>query len=163
MKAGVAEVTLFRHFGDKQKLFYTVAQQIGGGPSLDKLEEQLTYEIEVDLRLICEHVLDFFLAQQNAIRMLLFESIHFPEMKDALAQNPHRMIKLLDRYFKKQIEHGVVQNIKPLATAQTFMSMIFGYAIGMEPVKELLPGKISTDEVVEEIVRIFLAGIKASE
>ena len=30
-KAGVAEVTLFRHFGGKQKNFHAAAQKIGGG------------------------------------------------------------------------------------------------------------------------------------
>ena len=162
-KAGVAEVTLFRHFGDKQKLFQAVAQQIGGGPNLDELEALLTYELEKDLRLISRHVLHFFLAQQDAIRMLMFESIHFPEMREALAQNPRRMIQLLDRYFQKQMENGKLQKINPQVTAQTFMSMIFGYAIGMHPVKELLPVEIPLEEMTAEFVRVFWVGLSVSE
>ncbi len=158
-KAGVAEVTLFRHFGDKQKLFQAAVQQIGGGPNLDELEALLTYELETDLRLISQHVLHFFLAQQDAIRMLMFESIHFPEMKEALAQNPRGMIQLLDRYFQKQMEDGKLQKINPQVTAQTFTSMIFGYGIGMHPVKDLLPVDIPLEEMTAEFVRIFVAGL----
>ncbi len=159
-KAGVAEVTLFRHFGDKQKLFQEVARQIGGGSNLGQVEAQLTYDLETDLRLISQHVLHFFLAQQDAIRMLMFETIHFPEMKAALAQNPREMIQLLDHYFQKQIDAGKLQKSKPQVTAQTFLSMLFGYAIGLHPIKELLPEEIPLEEMTTEFVRVFLTGIK---
>jgi AcrR family transcriptional regulator len=162
-KAGVAEVTLFRHFGDKQKLFQAVVQQIGGGSSLDKIESRLTYELETDLQLISQHILIFFLAQQDAIRMLMFESIHFPEMREALAQNPRGMIQLLVRYFQIQMENGLLRKIKPQIVAQTFMSMVFGYAIGMEPINELLGGEIPMAEIIDEFVSIFLMGIRATE
>ena len=160
-KAGVAEVTLFRHFGDKQNLFLAVAQQIGGGPGLDQLEAKLTGDLETDLRLISGHILAFFLAQQDAIRMLMFEAIHFPEMKAALAQNPRGAMQILDRYFQKQMEAGKLQPINPSATAQAFISMLFGYAVGLEPVQALLPTEISLEEMTAEFVRIFLAAIAA--
>jgi AcrR family transcriptional regulator len=160
-KAGVAEVTLFRHFGDKQNLFLAVAQHIGGGPGLDQLEAKLTYDLETDLRLISKHILAFFLAQQDAIRMLMFESIHFPEMKAALAQNPRGTMQLLDRYFQKQMEEGRLQQINPSATAQAFISTLFGYAVGLEPVQSLLPTEISREEMTAEFVRIFLAASAA--
>jgi AcrR family transcriptional regulator len=161
-KAGVAEVTLFRHFGDKQTLFRAVAQQIGGGSNVEMLEAQLTDDLEADLRLITRHTLHFFLAQQDAIRMLMFETIHFPEMKAALAQNPRGMLELLDRYFQKQIDAGKLQVVPPQVTAQTFLSMIFGYAIGMHPVRDLLPVEIPVEEMTNEFVRIFLAGLQPS-
>ena len=160
-KAGVAEVTIFRHFGDKQKLFQAVAQQIGGGPGLDKLEAQLTYDLETDLRLISRHILSVFITQQDAIRMLMFESIRFPEIREALAQNPRGTIDLLDHYFQKQMEGGQLRNINPKAAAQALISMLFGYAVGMEPIKGLLRAEISLEVVTEEFARIFLAGIIA--
>jgi len=159
-KANVAEVTLFRHFGDKQTLFETVIQQIGGGFGFEFIEAQLSGELETDLTLISQHALHFFIAQQDAIRMLMFESIHFPEMKTALAQNPHQMIELLERYFQKQVNAGNVQVNDPQVTAQSFMSMIFGYAIGMHPIKDLLPADLSVDTMSAEFVRIFLAALK---
>ncbi|MDA3940218.1 MAG: TetR/AcrR family transcriptional regulator [Spirochaetia bacterium] len=155
-KAGVAEVTLFRHFGNKQKLFKAVSQQIGGGPGLDKIETQLTYNLETDLRFISQHILSFFLAQQDAIRMLMFESTHFPEMKEALAQSPRESLHLLERYFQKQIKDGKIRNINTEATAQAFLSMLFGYAIAIEPIQDLLPSKIDYKELSEEFVHIFI-------
>ncbi len=158
-KAGVAEVTLFRQFGDKQKLFQEAIEQIGGGVNFEMLEAQLSYDLEADLSLISQHALHFFIAQQDAIRMLMFESVHFPEMKTALAQNPSGMIELLARYFEKQHDEGKVQVVNPQVTAQAFMSMIFGYAIGMQPVSDLLPAQISIEKMSAEFVRIFLASL----
>lgn len=158
--AGVAEVTLFRHFGDKQKLFQSVVQQIGGGVDFALLEAQLTNNLETDLRLISQQALRFFIAQQDAIRMLMFESGQFPEMKEALVQNPRGMIQLLDHYFQKQFKAGDLQGINPQASAQAFMSMIFGYAIGLHPVKALLSKEISVEKMTSEFVRIFLAALR---
>ncbi len=159
-KASVAEVTLFRHFGDKQTLFKSVIQQIGGGVHFELLEEQLSGNLEADLTLISQHALRFFIAQQDSIRMLMFESVHFPEMKAALAQNPNGMINLLVRYFKKQLDAGKVQVSDPQLTAQAFMSMIFGYAIGMYPVSDLLPAEIPVETMGAEFVRIFFTTLK---
>lgn len=159
-KAGVAEVTLFRHFGDKQKLFQAIVQQIGGGTGIDKLEAHFTYDLETDLQLITQHVLAFFLAQQNAIRTLMFESIHFPEIREALAQNPRGMIQLLERYFQKQIEEQRLQHPHPQALVQVFLSTLFGYAVGMHPIKDRLPTELSVETMTNEVVRIFLAALR---
>ncbi|MBT3321117.1 MAG: TetR/AcrR family transcriptional regulator [Anaerolineae bacterium] len=159
-KAGVAEVTLFRQFGDKQTLFKSVIQQIGGGVNFEMLETHLSGNLEADLLLISQHALRFFIDQQDAIRMLMFESVHFPEMKAALAQNPSGMIALLMRYFDKQRDAGKVQIADSQITAQAFMSMIFGYAIGMNPISDLLPAQISVEKMRAEFVRIFLATLK---
>ena len=159
-KADVAELTLFRHFGDKQSLFKAVFQQIGGGVNFEMLEAKLTDDLETDLHFISENTLRFFLAQQDTIRMLMFEAIHFPEMKTALAQNPSNMIELLERYFQKQIEAGKMQAVDPQAMAQSFMSMIFGYAIGIHPVRELLPAEIPVEKMTAEFVRIFFAALE---
>lgn len=162
-KAEVAEVTIFRHFGDKQKLFQAVFQQIGGGVNFETLESQLTDDLAQDLHLISKHTLHFFLAQQDTIRMMMFESAHFPEMKAALAQNPRSMIELLERYFQKHIDAGKLQTINPQVTAQSFMSMVFGYAIGIHPVRSLLPTEISAEDIVIEFVRVFLSALQPSE
>ncbi|MBT3190535.1 MAG: TetR/AcrR family transcriptional regulator [Anaerolineae bacterium] len=159
-KAGVAEVTLFRHFGDKQTLFKKIIQQIGGGVNFELLEEKLSGDLEADLTTISQHALHFFITQQDAIRMLMFESVHFPEMKVALAQNPNGMIELLVRYFAKQHDASKVQVSDPQLTAQAFMSMVFGYAIGMNPISDLLPAEIPVENMSAEFVHIFLATLK---
>lgn len=160
--AGVAEITLFRHFGDKQTLFQAIVQQIGGGPGVAQIEAQLTNDPAADLPLITRHILTFFFAQQDAIRMLMFESSHFPEMRAALAQNPGEMMAFLERYLRRQVENGRLPPHNPTPLCQAFLSMLFGYAIAVEPVQDLLPAAVETEEMIAEFVQIFLARISVS-
>ncbi len=95
--------------------------------------------------------------------MLMFESIHFPEMKEALVQNPRGMSKLLESYFQKQVDAGKMQAIDPQVTAQAFISMLFGYAIGVHPVKDLLSDVIPIERMTDEFLRIFLGTLQPSE
>jgi len=160
--AGVAEVTLFRHFGDKQTLFRAAVQQIGGGPGMEQLQAQLTDDPAADLPRITRHILSFFFAQRDAIRMLMFESSHFPEMKAALAQNPVEVITFLDRYLRRQMENGRLPSRNPDALSQAFLSMLFGYAIAVEPMQDQLPAAVEREEMIAEFVLIFLTRITAS-
>jgi hypothetical protein len=70
-------------------------------------------------------------------------------------------MQLLGRYFEKQMEAGRLQQINPSATAQAFISMLFGYAVGLEPVQGSLPTEISMEEMTAEFLRIFLAASAA--
>ena len=157
-QANVAEVTIFRHFGNKQKLFQAVVQQISGAAGLNRIETQLTGDLRTDLLLIYRHALPVLIAQRTTIRMLMFESTHFPEIQEALAQNPHELCRMLSSYFQQQIEHGQMQSLNPETMAQVFTSMLFGYAIGLEPLNGLLSPEISLEEMIEQFVHIFVEG-----
>ena len=59
-----------------QKRFQAVAQQIGGGPNLEILKAQLTYDLETDLHLISQHTLRFFwYTTRRQARAEIFEYI----------------------------------------------------------------------------------------
>ena len=77
-QADIAEVTLFRHFGNKQKLFQAVAQQLSGSDMVAGIESQLTGDYHADLLLIGQQVLPGLIAQRETIRLLMFEASHFP-------------------------------------------------------------------------------------
>ena len=88
----------------------------------------------------------------------MFESAHFPEMQEALAQNPRELFQMLSSYFHQQMERGQMQSVNLQAVAQAFTSMLFGYAIGLEPINELLSPEISFEEMIEQFVHVFVEG-----
>ena len=160
-KAEVAEITLFRHFGSKKNLFQAAVAQIGQAAEFERVEAQLSGDLYTDLFLICRQMLVFFLAEQDAIRMLMFESIHFPEMKAALAQNPAGQMGLLNQYFQQQMEAGKLKQTDPQQLSMIFISMLFGYAMGINPVQSSLPLELSAEEAVALFVDQFLNGAAA--
>jgi AcrR family transcriptional regulator len=157
-QAGVAEMTLFRHFGNKEKLFQTVAQGLGGSDMLTSIETQLSGDYHADLLLIGQHVLSGLIAQRETIRLLMFEASHFPEVQEAVTKSPRELRQTLSEYFQKQIEEGKVQNLNPKVMARAFFAMLFGYAIGLDTLTEPLSTEISLDEFVEQFIHIFVKG-----
>ena len=157
-QAGVAEVTLFRHFGNKQKLFQAVVQQLSGSDMLTGIETKLIGDYRVDLLLIAQLVLPGLIAQRETIRLLMFEASHFPEVQEAVTKNPHELRRMLSNYFQGQIEAGKVQNLNPEVMAHAFFSMLFGYAVGIDTLTESLSPEISLENIVEQFVHIFVDG-----
>lgn len=161
-QAEVAEVTIFRHFKNKQMLFTAVVQEIGKEIAMDDLRSALTGDLNADLQLISQHILHFFLTQRKTIRMLMFESIHFPEMQDALAGNPREFIPFLSQILQSYMDAGQLKKADPLVVAQIFVSTLFGYAIGMESMGALLPSDLSAEDMSRQYIPIFLEGILVS-
>ena len=157
-QAGVAEVTLFRHFGSKKKLFQTVAHQLSGSVMMARVESQLSGDYHADLLLIGQRVLPGLIAQSETIRLLMFESSHFPEVQETVTQNPRELRQMLSAYFQRQMEAGKVQNLNPEVMAHAFFSMLFGYAIGQGTLTEPLSPEISLNEIVEQFIHIFVNG-----
>ena len=157
-QAGVAEVTLFRHFGNKAKLFQAVARQLSGSDLTPGIESQLTGDYHADLLLIGQHVLPGLIAQRETIRLLMFEASHFPEVQEAVTQSPRELRQMLSNYFQRQIEEGKVQNLNPEVMAHAFFSMLFGYAVGLDTLTEPLTPEISLNEIVEQFVHFFVNG-----
>jgi AcrR family transcriptional regulator len=162
-QAGVAEVTLFRHFGSKQNLFQAVAQQLSGSEMTPKIESQLTGDYHTDLLLIGQHVLPGLIDQRKTIRLLMFEASHFPEVQEAVTQNPRELRQILSNYFQRQIDDGKVQDLNPKVMAHAFFSMLFGYAVGLDTLTEPLTPEISLNEMVEQFIHIFVNGTVISQ
>ncbi len=162
-KAGVAEITLFRHFGDKKKLFQAAVKELTRDVPWNIIEQQLPGSLEDDLIFIARKLLFFFIKQRNAISMLMFESGNFPEMRGAIAQSPHGTLLFLKSYFEDHIDKGSINSEKPLILSQMFISMFFGYVIGIEYVKDLLNLEDSLETISQEFVKTFLNGIIKKE
>jgi AcrR family transcriptional regulator len=158
-QADVAEVTLFRHFGNKFGLFTAVVEQITGAVAFDAIANELVNDPRTDLVIIGQHILTYFTEQRETIAMLLLESSHFPEMQDALAQKPREAVMFLTTYFADQINAGNLKPHEPLLLAQSFVSLLFGYALALAPMQATLPAPRSNQAVIEQFVQILLDGI----
>ena len=161
-EAGVAEVTLFRHFGSKQKLFQAVVQQFGVPAALTRIAGQLTGDYHADLLFIGHHILPILVEQRETTRLLMFEAAHFPQVHEIVGQTPRELRQMLSSYFQQQMERGQVQSLNPKVMAQAFSSMLFGYAIGLDTLTEPLSPEVLLDEIVTQFIHIFVRGTAVS-
>ena len=156
--AGVNEVTLFRHFGNKQNLFAAVMEQFGGPAVTTALEAQLTGDCGQDLRTVGNQLLNLLLERGDALRLMLCEASHFPEVQEVMVQNPRQIRRMLASYISRQIEQGRLRPLHPEAMAQAFSGMLFSYAIARGMLDDSIEPELSTEELVAQFVDIFMNG-----
>jgi TetR/AcrR family transcriptional repressor of mexJK operon len=161
--AGVNEVTLFRRFGSKQSLFAAVIDEYAASALTSAFEAQLTGNYRRDLLAMGSQVMQALLERRDAVRLMLCEATHFPEVRDVMAQNPRQLRRALARYLERQMEWGKVRSLHPEVAAQAFWGMFFAYAISLGLLAEPVHPAITQDELLASFVDIFVDGTLARD
>jgi AcrR family transcriptional regulator len=157
---GVNEVTLFRHFGNKKNIFMAVIERFSALPGLrSALAEQLTGNYYEDLATLGHHFLARMLEHRRSILMSLCMAERLPEVRQVVAQPPPQQQQMLSGYLRQQIERGVVRDLpSPELAAKLFFGMLFEFAIS-QPLLDGTPLEhIPPEEVVAQVVDIFVRG-----
>jgi AcrR family transcriptional regulator len=155
--AGVNEVTLFRHFGNKKNIFMAVVEHFSALPGLEAaLKGQLTGDYRQDLIKLGTHFLQTMLKRRKAILMSLCAAERLPEIRDVVAEPPTRQRQMLSAYLQQQIERGIVRDLNPDVTAQAFFGMLFEFAISQG--MYLDTQQTSFEKVVIAYVDLFVRG-----
>ncbi|MBN1777813.1 MAG: TetR/AcrR family transcriptional regulator [Clostridiales bacterium] len=105
-EAGVAEVTLFRCFGDKQTLFIKTAAYIGEKFGLTNIPAGATGNFRQDMLSICQNLLRHFIRVNGLIRMLIFEAQKYEDTFLALTDIRQKAIGNIRQVVEKYPEHG---------------------------------------------------------
>ncbi|HSR34995.1 MAG TPA: TetR/AcrR family transcriptional regulator [Anaerolineae bacterium] len=156
--AGVNEVTLFRHFGNTQNLFAAVMNQFGGPALSTAMEMELGGDYRKNLTMVGTRLLQLLLERKDALRLMLCEATHFPEVQAVMVQNPRRIRRMLAAYLQQQIEQGRVRPMHPEAMAQAFTGMLFSYAIVEGFFEDTLEPDLAIEDLVAQFVDIFVEG-----
>jgi AcrR family transcriptional regulator len=156
--AGVNEVTLFRHFGNKQNLFAAIIDNFAGPALTAAFEAQITGDYRRDLLTMGNLVMRALLERRDAMRMMLCEAEHFPEVRQVLARNPRQLRQALSIYLQQQMKQGRVRSLHAEAASQAFWGMLFAYSISLWLLDEDVEPKVSVEQIVEKFVDIFVQG-----
>jgi AcrR family transcriptional regulator len=156
--AGVNEVTLFRHFGTKEKLAKVIMDQFGGLAIAGDLEARFSGDYIQDLTLMAQVMMKVMTERSDAIRMAICEAGNFPEFQQVVAENPRQLRGMLARYFKRHMDAGLIHSGHPEMHAQAFLGMFFSYSVLRDFLLDSLKPEISTKDVVEQFVTLFVRG-----
>jgi AcrR family transcriptional regulator len=163
--AGVNEVTLFRHFGNKRNIFTAVIERFSALPGLRSgVEEQITGNYCEDLVMLGNHYLATMLERRKAILMSLSAAERLPEIRETIAHTPAQQQRMLSDYLRGQIARGVVRDLpSPELAAKMFFGMLFEYAITWPLITGTPIEHIPPEEVVSQLVDIFVRGTAESQ
>jgi AcrR family transcriptional regulator len=129
-RAGVAEVTLFRHFGSKSTLFTATLDTIQQTLGIDALKDTLDGDLASDVPRIVRRLGTYFHRERRMIRMILFASIADPTLTDRVARGPMAATDLLRTYFAARAREGRLRHHDPTALAESLVGGTFGIVIG---------------------------------
>ncbi len=105
-QAGVAEVTLFRIFGDKRTLFDRVLGYISEKFGLREIPGRKTEDLRADILALCHATLRNFIQYNALFRMLIFEAKHHEDIRDMLMGIRGRALENVDKLIGGRAQPG---------------------------------------------------------
>lgn len=153
--AGVAEVTLFRHFTNKETLFAEVLRSFSSMSTLAELLPGLNeIEYEPGVRALMAVLVDKLVSVRDWIRIMGTEVGYVPEIpQKQYSAFMDGVFSSLAEYFEQAHDRKLLRpGIEPLYVARAFHSLIFGFF----HVEGLLGGESDSVESYECMIAVFV-------
>jgi AcrR family transcriptional regulator len=158
-EAGVAEVTLFRHFASKERLFEEVVSRYSFLPELKGLLPALRDRDYRDaLFLIAERFLGILKERRELVRIVQAEMHRLPRIREIFYLFTDDQFRTLASYFREIKGKGLFRDLDPDYAARAFLGMFFAYFYRQEFIAGKRMGKRERDRVVKEFIDIFVWG-----
>jgi AcrR family transcriptional regulator len=160
-EAGVSELTLFRNFGSKEKLFEGLLGQYTFLPRLRELRPRLDgLAYEDALMTIAKRFLLTLKEQKSFIKIMYSEANLYPDKaRKVYTATGDELQATLSDYFSSLQKKGILRKVSPETSARVLLGLLFAYFRS----EELLRGRDITkkgkmDRDIREIVDIFVYG-----
>jgi AcrR family transcriptional regulator len=163
--AGVTELTLFRHFGSKEKLFEDLLNSYTFLPMLrDLLPELDSLAYEDALRLLAVRFLLSLKERKSMVKIMYSEVTIYPEkVRRVYNKFVEEFRTTLASYFETLQKRGVLRKVSPEMAARVFHGMIFSYFRAEEIMKEPGITKNKMEKNIDEFIDIFMHGTVRDE
>lgn len=164
-EAGVTELTLFRHFGTKEKLFVELLKNHTFLPRLKELLPELdNLSYENALRLIATRFLLSLKERKSMVKIMYSEVTIYPEKIKKLYNKFIDDLRLtLASYFRGLQKKDLLRSVSPEMAAQLFLGMLFSYFRSEEIMREGGMKKQTMEKNINEFVDIFMFGTMKDE
>ncbi|MEQ6048089.1 TetR/AcrR family transcriptional regulator [Lysinibacillus capsici] len=157
--AGVNEVTLFRHFGNKRGLLKAIIEQFSYYPLLQQeINQNVTWELEKDLLNFSLKHFQFLMSIKDFVMIGFKESIQFPEISEEIANLPLLIKKELIHYFQEMHQQGKIREVDFEAAALSLIALNFGHFMSRARLGTIV-SDLPTEELLQTSVAIFSRGL----
>lgn len=161
-RAGVNEVTLFRHFGSKKGIVEAAIHKYSFDDLLlimNRIDQQIEWDLQKDMQMFVREYQSFINKKRKIILISLKESGEFPELDKMIAHIPQAIKNKLKSYFSTMMDQGKMQEIDVDIIATNFMYMNIGYFM----LKSRLSSgsdQISVDEFIHNNIELVIQSLR---
>jgi AcrR family transcriptional regulator len=157
-KAGVNEITLFRHFGNKENLFREVlARKAPISYLTEELDKRLTGNLQMDLTYLAQIYLKTQYNNLELIRIGMMEVPRNPSYASLIQMIPMRLEEHLEKYLANSVKGTGSHTVNFRLLARMFYSQLFQYIMTIcffPDVSESL--KRDSEEFIQTLVSMFV-------
>ena len=163
-KAGVNEVTLFRHYGSKEKLFFAVIDR-EASVRLDIIDMRFepSDDLVNDLAEMGNYMAENMVKRASFFKLLVMEVDRSPEIWEHIGKVPLEAINKLSQYFEQAKKEGLVRkDTDTEIMAISFFSFLFRILVVNAFLGDDLFMQDKTDGI-RRFSEIFVNGIKEED
>lgn len=162
MKAGVNEVTLFRHFGSKEALFASVIQERS---PLAEIRGKVSVDTDAPVDELLESnartVLAILKANRHLFMMILGDAWRVPKMRSAISEfGVEKGVEFVTELMATLIAAGKIREMDPRVAARSLIGMIQSYYITRYLLAGEEPERKEEERMIAGFVGIFLDGVR---
>lgn len=156
--AGVNEVTIFRHFGNKRGILTAIIEQLSYVPLLQEEVKNVTWDLETDLLNFSMKHFNFLMSIKDFVMIGFKEALQFPEINEEIANTPLHIKNELIHYLQEMHERGKIREIDFEAAALSLIAINFGHFISRARLGTIV-SDMPTEILLKTSISIFSRGL----
>ncbi len=159
--AGVSEMTVFRHFENKQKILEAAVDRYYYSFQMKELfEKKLVWDLEKDLLMITNTYHKLMKKNKNVIKIAIQEGNQVKGLLEQVNKHPRQLKEQLIKYFQEMYKRGKIIETDFEQTAMNLLYTSYGLFISRSFVSGETITSLSEAEVIKGSVQIYINHLK---
>jgi len=161
--AGVAEITLFRHFGSKENLFAVMLKRHAFATRLRGMVREMEgLPVEEALSRLGVNFLAMLGEREALIRITLNEASRYPKaVREIHGRFINATVNTLARHLAARVRAGELRRIPTRTAAKVFLDALFAHFLAGVIIAGRRPDRRAERRTVRAFVRVLLEGLRA--
>lgn len=159
--AGVAEGSIFKHFSTKENLLFALVEEINTQGIAELFQNAASQETRTALRNFLKAHLDLINRNFDLFKIILYEAQFIPSLREKFIEEVALNIFVpLEDFIKEKRTSGEFKSFTPQITARALVGMVVAFIAWEDVLKANDYQSFNRLEVIEEVLEIFLSGVK---
>jgi AcrR family transcriptional regulator len=160
-KADVNEVTLFRHFGSKEKLFFSIVdREATVRMGIIQMDFEPSEDMVEDLSVIGNFIIKGMLERASFFKLMVMEVDRYPEIWEHIGTVPLSAISKLTQYFDSAKKKGLVRkDVDSEIMAVSFFSFLFRILVSSAFLGQDRFMKANREDSIRGFAELFVNGV----